>query len=407
VDRPTAAIVTVGTELTSGLRADTNGREIAGRLLQTGYSVGRLTSVPDDETRIADAIADCVASFDLVVVTGGLGPTHDDRTREAAARALGIGLVRDPDLERQMAEIGRRHTTAAAATAALRQADVLDGARVVPAVSGTAPGQVITQGGATLVLLPGPPAEMRPMLEVVLDERASAGPPRVLRCAGITESDAGALVEPLLETGEGVGFTLLASPPLVDVVFFDDGAGAETVDRLALAAATALGTRCYSTDGRSLAEVVLGLASDSGVRIACAESCTGGSIAAALTDVPGASAVFLGGVVSYADTAKADLLGVPAGMLAQFGAVSEQVAAAMAEGARERFGAGLALSVTGIAGPDGGTADKPVGLVWFALASVDRPTATFERRFPGDRAVVRARATVHGLDLMRHALAGD
>jgi nicotinamide-nucleotide amidase len=193
----------------------------------------------------------------------------------------------------------------------------------------------------------------------------------------------------------------------VDVILFDNGAGTAVLDSLARDAATALGAACYSTDGRSLAEVVIAEAAARGTSIACAESCTGGGVAVSLTDVPGASAVFLGSVVSYADTAKTDLLGVPAGIISEHGAVSAEVATAMADGARDRLGADIAVSVTGIAGPEGGTPAKPVGLVWFAVAMDDRPTTPVERRFTGDRGAVRARAAVHALDLLRHALAGE
>jgi len=405
--RPVAAVVTVGTELTNGLRADTNGGEIARRLRSAGYAVDRLMSVPDDESSIARALVSCLAEHALVVVTGGLGPTHDDRTREAAAHALGVDLVRDPALEERMRAIARRHATSGAAEAALRQADVLQGARVLPAVTGSAPGQVVAAGDATLVLLPGPPNEMRPILEAFLGETASVAEPRLVRCAGITESDAGARVGHLVGATPGVGYTLLASTSSVDIVLFDDGAGATALDDLALAARAALAPDCYSTDGSSLAEVVIECATARGVTIACAESCTGGGVATALTDVAGASAVFLGGVVAYANDAKIALLDIPPGLLAQYGAVSEQMAVAMAEGALVRFGADLAVSVTGIAGPGGGGPDKPVGLVWFGLARAGLPASAAERRFGGDRPAIRARATTHALDLVRRALEGE
>lgn len=406
MDRPAAAVVTVGTELTNGLRADTNGGEIARRLYSAGYAVDRLMSVPDDEESIAGALSSCLAGHALVIVTGGLGPTHDDRTREAAAHALGVRLVRDPDLEARMREIARRHATADAAASAVRQADVLEGARVLPAVTGSAPGQALTVGDATLVLLPGPPGEMRPILDSFLGNATTTAEPRIVRCAGVTESDVGARVGPVVGATPGVGYTLLASPVSVDVVLFDEGAGAGTLDRLAASARAALGPACYSTDGRSLAEVVVELAATHAVTIACAESCTGGGVAAAITDVAGASRVFLGGVVAYANEAKTALLDVPAGLLAQFGAVSEPTAIAMAEGALDRFGADMAVSVTGVAGPGGGSADRPVGLVWFGLARTGlRPVAT-ERRFTGDRAAVRARATAYALDTVRRALGG-
>lgn len=406
MERATAAIITVGTELVTGLRADTNGREVAWRLRAAGFSVKRIVSVPDETAAIAAAVSECAQEHRLIVITGGLGPTHDDVTREAVAAALGVPLRRDDSLAQRMAEVGRRHTTAEAAADALKQADVFEGAHVLEAQTGTAPGQVIEHKGATIVLLPGPPQEMRPMLESFLADATSVAPPRVLRCTGITESDAAVRAGGALAGRPGIGFTVLAAPSLVDVVLFDDGAGPDVLDDVAREAAARLGERCYSTDGRTLAEVVIDLARESRTTLALAESCTGGSIAVALTDVPGASNVFAGGAVVYSNAAKTALLGVGEDLLERHGAVSPECAVALAEGARERFDADLALSVTGIAGPGGGTALKPVGLVWFGVAERDASGRAEERRFHGDRATVRARATVHALDLLRTALRG-
>lgn len=403
VSQPTAAVVTVGTELTAGLRRDTNGGEIARALREAGYAVASLTSLPDNKQSVADALRALTALHALVIVTGGLGPTHDDITREAASEALGRPLVRDAAIAARLERLTLLHKEAGARAQMARQADVLEGARVLEAVKGTAPGQVVPTPAGELVLLPGPPSEMRPLLAAALEGRSPSVPPVRLRCVGVTESDAQHLVEPAIAPYR-VELTLLAGPGDVEVVLFPEGGNPADLSAAVSAAKAALGDRCYSDDGSSLSEVVLAKARRSGMTLACAESCTGGLVAAALTDVPGASDVFLGGVVSYSNEMKSTLLGVPEAVLAQFGAVSEQTARAMAEGALAASGASVAVSTTGVAGPGGGTPDKPVGLVWFGLATTGGHVSAVERRFIGDRDMVRRRATSFALDLLRRRL---
>lgn len=402
--RPVAAILTIGTELVRGLRTDGNGPEIARALGAAGYTVTSIVSVADDASAIAAALEALAARHDLVVATGGLGPTHDDLTREAASHALRRPLVTDASLLERLTPAARRHEEAEAAERVMRQAQVLEGAEVLSAVTGTAPGQVVRAGRATVLLLPGPPREMRPLLAAFLAARAGGTPPVRLRCANVTESDAQVRVARALERHPGVGLTVLASPGEVEVVLFDEGAGAAALAEAGHDARDALGDVCYSDDGASLAEVVVGRARAAGVRIALAESCTGGLVAAAITDVPGASEVLIASIVAYANEAKVADLGVDPELIAAHGAVSAEVARAMASGARMRHDATHAVAVTGIAGPSGGTADKPVGLVWFALATTGLEAQTVSRRFPGDRAAIRTRSTVFALDLLRRAL---
>jgi nicotinamide-nucleotide amidase len=401
-----AAVVTVGTEITTGLLIDTNTSEIAIALEGAGVRVGETVSVGDDRAAVASTLRRLAVSCDVVVVTGGLGPTHDDVTRHGASEAFGLPLVRDRALVQGLAPSAARHTDPRASEQVFSQADVLEGARVLPAVTGTAPGQVVVVGGCTVALLPGPPREMRPLLACLIAEwGAGAAAPAVLRCAAVTESDVQVATQDVLAGRADVEFTVLASPGDVRVVLHDRGIGATGLAELADDVAGRLGPICYSRDGSGLAETVLRLARERGETIATAESCTGGLIASSLTAVPGASSVFLGGAVTYSDDSKTAALGVPAGMLARYGAVSEEVARAMAEGARDAFGATHAVSVTGIAGPDGGSDDKPVGTVWFALADPDGSSAEL-RRMPGDRELVRVRSAVVALDLLRRRLAG-
>jgi len=400
--RPLAAVVGVGTELVTGLRIDTNTAEIASALLASGYRVVETVRVADDMELISSAFKRLTAHYAVVVSTGGLGPTHDDITREAAADALGVAITRDPEIEARLAASAMRHSDPDARAQIGRQADVLNGARVLAAVNGTAPGQVVATPAGELLLLPGPPREMRPLLATYLQDSPDVLPPRRLRCSSISESDVQVIVQRVLADTADIEFTVLAKPGDVEAVLFDDGAGEQALDAAAAAVHEALGDQCYSTDGSTLAATVVRLAQERGVTIALAESCTGGMIAAALTDVPGASKVFLGGVVSYSNTAKTALLGVENATLETSGAVSAATATEMAGGALSAFNADIALSVTGIAGPDGGTDDKPVGLVWFGLDGQVCVQGSF--RFGGDRDTIRQRSVVEGLSLLRRAV---
>jgi len=400
----TAAVVTVGTELTEGLRLDTNSSHVSRSLAASGLRVVEHVSVPDDRRAIAAAISRLAAAHELVVVTGGLGPTHDDVTREAAADALGIGVTRDPDLEERLVASAALHADAAARAQVLRQADVLDGARVFDAVAGTAPAQVVATTAGELLLLPGPPHELRPLLAAYLASRAGAPRPSVvLGVVGMTESDAQVCASRAIASYPGVLLTVLARPGLVDVVLLADEVGEGVLDAAAAAVETALGDSCFARDGSTLAETVVRLARSSGTTIATAESCTGGMVATALTDVPGSSEAFLGGVIAYSDTVKSRILGVPADVLSMHGAVSGETAAAMASGARERLGADLTVAVTGVAGPGGGSAAKPIGTVWFAVCDRAGSSAS-QRAVRGVRARVREHATVIALDILRRAL---
>lgn len=402
-DRVEAAILTVGTELVTGMRLDTNTQSIARALRVAGFAVREATSVPDEEDGIAEAIARLTERYGMVIVTGGLGPTHDDVTREAAARALGLPLERRADLEQVLGAAATRHTQSGASRQLLRQAEVLRGATVLPAVVGTAPGQVVPTAVGRLVLLPGPPAELAPLLASALRDEGSAVEPVRLRTTGLSESDAQLLVSQALAPFIGLGFTILAAPGDVEVLLFDDGAGETRLLQAGEAARAALGHFCYSTDGSSLAETVITTALSRGARIGTAESCTGGLISAALTAVPGASAVIMGGIVAYSNRMKHAELGVPEALLRRLGAVSAETARAMAAGVAERLDLTHAVSVTGIAGPDGGTPEKPVGLVHFGVYS-EGAVATERRQLSGNREIIRLRATAVALDLLRTAL---
>lgn len=401
--RPTAAIITVGTELVSGLRLDTNTRDIASHLTGLGFDVVEAMSVGDDIARLTAATRRLVIECSALVITGGLGPTHDDITREGVSAAMGRPLVVDPDIEAGLSVIASRHHDADAAAQVSRQAEIVQGATVIPATSGTAPGQIIEADGCRIVMLPGPPHEMRPMLKSAFDGVSAAALPVILRCVWISESDAQVRAQRALEGVQGVGLTVLASPSLVDVILLDEGGGDAALSLAAGPVEEALGDHCYARGDTTLAEAVLDLARGLGIRLATAESCTGGMIAASLTDPAGASDVFTGGVIAYSNDVKATVLGVDPDVIEEHGAVSEEVACAMATGALETLGADVAVAVTGIAGPGGGSQEKPVGTVWFAVAGSGGVSAEHRKLFR-DRDGIRKRAKVAALDLLRREL---
>ena len=403
----TAAIVTVGSELVEGLRVDANTAHIARRVANLGFAVVEAVSVGDNVDHLSSTIHRLSGAYGLVIVTGGLGPTHDDVTREAAGVALDLELREDPEVVLWLSEVAMRHNDPDSRREVLKQALVLSGAEILWPMTGTAPGQILDTPGGRLVLLPGPPAEMAEMLERALaGYEAVTADPRELGVVGMAESDVQHAAQRGLRGHSGVVLTVLAKPGEVRGVLMDDGAGTAGLQRAVDAVADEIGVACYTRTGQSLAESTLDALRSENITLAFAESCTGGLMSSALTEIPGASLVFRGAVVSYANEVKRDILGVPGSLLDEFGAVSEQVAVAMAEGVRARLDADIAVSVTGVAGPAGGSTDKPVGLVWFAVAD-SSGTRTCSRHFVrGARDSIRARAASTALDLARRHVLG-
>lgn len=367
--------------------------------------------VPDDLGALVAAVAGPLGDgVDLVVVTGGLGPTHDDLTMEAVARAVGVGLVVDPAARAMVAE-RVRHLGGLAPDlrdALLdKQGSVPDGAEVLPP-AGTAPGCVLTQGGAAVVALPGPPWERAEVWGRALATAGVAGvlaratPPteRVVRIAGVPESRfVAALDGAPPEARAALEIGVCARDGELEVTLRGPEGDAAAVSG---ALRDAFGTAVYSPGGSGIAELVGVMLAGTSERLAVAESCTGGLLGARLTEVPGASRWFLGGIVSYDDTVKERLLGVPPLTLVEHGAVSEPTAEAMARGVRSALRAEWSLSVTGIAGPSGGTPDKPVGLVFIGCGWPDGAVTVERHHFrSGDRERIRARAVVAALHLLR------
>jgi nicotinamide-nucleotide amidase len=412
---PRAVVVVTGSELVRGDRSDLNGPFLARELVSLGLQPARVIVVGDSPAELEAALREG-AEADLCVVSGGLGPTHDDRTVETLARVLGRDLRVDSDLERKIEAVSRGHAErlgrpyADFAPGVRKQASLPDGARSL-GLAGTAPGLVIDGAGGTIVVLPGPPPELRRLWQTALEDEsvravlARAEPPerRTLRYYGVSESAVARALEDAGGDGDGVEATICARDfeIHVDLVVGPNGGGA--ADALSAALRDWGGEFLFSEDGRSVAEIVLGLCRTRGLTLATAESATGGLVAARLTAIPGSSDVFRGGVVAYANEVKERELGVPADVLTAHGAVSAETAAAMATGVRERLVADVGVSDTGIAGPGGGTAEKPVGLVYLHASS---PDGELEAHFnvPADRETVRARAAVAALHLVRRLL---
>jgi nicotinamide-nucleotide amidase len=406
-----ADILAVGSELLTPGRIETNAVYLTRRLLEVGIPVTVRTTVEDDREVLASALAAALRRSEIVIVTGGLGPTEDDLTREAAAQALGRPLVRDPGIvEALVARFARAGRVMAPVNE--KQADVIEGAVVLPNGHGTAPGlQVDVDGGRTLFLLPGPPSEMEPLFEAhVLPWLRTRAGRRVLRTlvlkiAGMSESDVEQQVAPIYKTFENPRTTILSHPGLVELYLVaqgEEGEARTALDTLAAPIRERLGDRIFSEDGRDLHEVVAGALLDRRLTIALAESCTGGLVAARLSAVPGASAFLDRAFVTYSNRSKTDELGVPAEMIERHGAVSEEVARAMAAGAQRAAGTDLGAAITGIAGPDGGTPEKPVGLVYLAIAGPGETVRRFQ--FSGDRDRVRYQASQAMLDLIRRSV---
>jgi nicotinamide-nucleotide amidase len=413
-----AAIIAVGSELLTASKLDTNSLFITDRLNEIGIDVAAKAVVGDDRDELVHLLGTALARVDLVVLSGGLGPTDDDVTRDAVATALGRSLTEDEAITMRLrARFAARGFTMPMPENNRRQAMVPAGALVIENTRGSAPGLWIEHDDRVVLLLPGPPRELKPMLTALLEgalrERASGAPivRRLVRVAGRIESQVDEVLGPLYQEWAArtppVAATILATPGAIELHLSTRHPSAADVhaslDRAVGEAVSAIGSDAYSTDGRLLEEIVGDLLVDRGLRIGVAESCTGGLITSRLTDVPGSSRYVDASVVTYSNQSKSDLLGVPASVIDAHGAVSEPVALAMADGIRARAPADIGVGVTGIAGPSGGTPEKPVGTVAIGVTTVaERRVRLF--RFHGERALVKFQAAQSALDMVRRLL---
>jgi nicotinamide-nucleotide amidase len=409
-------IIAVGSEMLTPWRQDTNSLYLTEKLNEIGVTVTFKTIVGDRRKDLVSAIRIALGRTDILAIIGGLGPTEDDLTREAVAEALSLTLRREATL------VAALHTRAASFRITmpannLKQADVLEGATVLTNPNGSAPGQWLDTRFAgyrkIVFLLPGPPTECRPLFDAECLPRLRAAIPkrhigkRVLRAAMIPESQADQILAPIYTTYRDVETTILAHSGDIQLTLLCSkptmAQAQQRVDELAGKIEEALEEWLYSSEGESLEQIVLFYLGLRQFTLAVAESCTGGMVAERITSVPGSSRSFLGGAIVYADSLKHAFAGVSPELIAQHGAVSAEVAKALAHGIRLRTGATLGLGITGIAGPTGATEEKPVGLVYIAVSDATKNEVT-ERTFRGDRQRIREFATQQALDLVRRRL---
>ncbi len=406
-----AEIIAVGSEMLTPQRVDTNSLYLTAELNNLGVEVVLKSVIGDDRERLTDAIRRGISRHEIVILSGGLGPTEDDLTRECVAAALGRKLIYHPDIadgieqrflaaKRKMAEVNKR------------QAFVVEGAEVLPNDRGTAPGQWVEESGAFVILLPGPPHELKAMFERQCLPRLQRVVPKLairtvfLRVTGMSESDLDTLIAPVYKKYENPATTILAAHGDLQVHLRARCATCEDADALLAEVATPieslLGDRLYSRNGDPLEVVVGEMLKTAGATVSVAESATGGMLGERITSVPGSSAYFAGGLITYTDRMKVELLGVPPEILEQFGAVSKETAEAMAEAARRRTGSTYALSVTGVAGPDADGA--PVGTMYVGVADASG-ARSFHRQFLGDRQRIRTFVCQMALDVLRRRIA--
>jgi len=415
-----AEIVAVGSEMLTPTHLDTNSLFITERLNELGIDLQGKAVAGDDRDVLKAIVADALRRSDLLILTGGLGPTDDDLTRDVVADLIGEPLEYHADI---FERIEQRFTSRGLRTPAInrRQAMVPRGAAVLPNKNGTAPGLWIEHDRKLILLLPGPPRELKPMLEAVIQQRllglvgASRLFRRVLRITGQSESSVEEKMQPLyakwLASPTKIATTILASLGQIELhltaVATSVDEGQRALDDAVTEVRAALGHDLFSTKGESMQEIVGALCRARGFRISAAESCTGGLVMARLTEVPGSSDYVDRGVVVYSNQSKTDLLGVPSDLIEQHGAVSEPVAEAMARGMVKRAGTDLAVGITGVAGPGGGTPEKPVGMVavaaaWARQNAIETRVRTY--KFVGGREMVRFQASQAALDMVRRWL---
>jgi competence/damage-inducible protein CinA-like protein len=414
-ERPRAIVVVTGSELVRGGRRDANGPFLAEELTSRGLEPARVLIVGDRPDELEAAVRDGLEA-ELCILSGGLGPTHDDRTIEMLARGTGRALVLDTELEREIEAFSRsvatrlRRPFADFAAGIAKQATLPEGA-VSLGLAGTAPAVLLEHEHGVAIALPGPPGELQrlwpaalasPPVQAILG-RVRPAEHRILRFFGPSESAVARALDEVGGERAGVEATVCARDLEIHVDLFVDEPGSAQAAVLETELRRRFAEELFAEDERPVEAIVLDHCRRAGLTLATAESCTGGLVSVGLTAVPGASEVFVGGVVSYSNDAKQRLLGVPGEILSEYGAVSAEAAAAMAAGAREALDADVALAVTGVAGPDGGTPEKPVGLVFLHVEGPDREAA-LRLELPGDREAVQRRSAASVLHLLRRVL---
>ena len=410
----TAAIIAVGSELLGSTRVDTNSLFLSECLSTMGIELRAKTVVGDNRGEVADHFRRAIDRVDLVIFTGGLGPTDDDVTREAVADVLGVGLIEQPEIvERLRERFARRGFRMPEVNR--KQAQLLEGGAMLDNPNGTAPGQVFARGRQLVLLFPGPPRELKPMMQSAMETLLAprVGRARIFRrsifVVGRGESHVEEVAQPIysawLRATPPIETTILAAPGQIELHLAlrseDEGEAGRILDRARDEIVAAFGADVFSVDGRSMEQIVGQLLLDRRLTIAAAESCTGGLMMSRLTDVPGSSAYVAGGAVVYSNELKTELAGVDPRLIAAHGAVSEPVAAALAEGIRTRTGASIGVGITGIAGPTGGTPDKPVGTVCMAVVLADGTAQVRTFSLFGTRTMIKFWSSQYAMNMVR------
>lgn len=408
----TAEIIAIGSELLTPSRTDTNSLWLTEKLNEIGIEVMLKTIVGDDKSRLEETIRDALKRSDIVISTGGLGPTEDDITRTVSAKAIERELVYHDEIEADLRERFLRWGREMPESNK-RQAFVIEGAEILPNPNGSAVGMSVEIGEKFLVILPGPPRENQPMfMDFVLSKlRKSAGQifvkRKIMRVSGIGESAVDEAISPIYKSYETVDTSILFNKSEIEIHLTakaDSEANADAVlEKLAAKIAEKLGIAVFALNGELMEEIIGDLLKSNGKTLSIAESCTGGLVSQRLTDIAGSSEFFIESAITYANDAKIRTLFVPKELIEEFGAVSKEVAEAMAKGMREKSQTDYAISITGIAGPSGGTEEKPVGLVYIGYAD-ETQVKSFKIILPGDRFLVRWRASQAALDYLRRQI---
>ena len=413
----TAEIIAVGSELLGSTRLDTNSLFLAESLATLGIELRAKSVVGDNRREVADHFRRSLERVDLVIFTGGLGPTDDDVTREAVADVLGVGLIEQPAIVERLKERFERRGLSMPEVNR-KQAHLLEGGVVLDNPNGTAPGQMFTRGDQVVLLFPGPPRELKPMMTTVMASVLTprVGPERLHRrtifVTGRGESHVEEIAQPIysswLASTPPIETTILAAPGQIELHLTmrsaDPARANEVLDDARDRLVEALGPDVFSVDGRPMEEILGQLLLDRKLTIAAAESCTGGLMMSRLTDVPGSSAYVAGGVVVYSNELKTALAGVDPALIAAHGAVSEPVASALAQGIKERTGASIGVGITGIAGPTGGTPQKPIGTVCIAAATPDGALQVRTFLLFGNRTMIKFWSSQYAMNMVRKAL---
>lgn len=400
-----AIILAIGNELVEGLIVDTNSKYLSYKLKNLGYYVVRTETLPDIFDIIVDRISDAIEDADLIITSGGLGPTEDDLTREAVAYCLKRNLTKDNELAQKLVERALKYYKTAPESVT-KQAMIIDGAVVLDNFVGTAPGQMIEYNGKKIILLPGPPAELIPMFENILGnfKTEDALYTRRIKTIGIPEAVLMEEYKDIIYSNKNITVATMASYERgVEVRFTGTVSLKNEIDEITEILVSKLGQDVYALDDDEMKDVVFKLLYNNRRTVAFAESCTGGMISSTFVDIPGVSKVYKGAIVAYSNEAKISLLGVKKETLQRYGAVSEECVREMALGARRVFESDYAVAVSGIAGPTGGTEEKPLGMVCIALACEEEVTSsTYNLR--GDRQMIRSRSTLLALDMLRRGI---